>query len=133
MPVSPGFVYSNRDSSETITSNEPKFGVNIQKDHVNNGALIKGSVALVINIKTGYIALQFHIVFDDDFTTTSTMITNKLPDNRENIFNNHRELPQEEFQFIIEKQWKTLTDHSKGYRKLNNNSPSDQIEGANSC
>ena len=27
-----------------------------------------GSVALVLNIKTGYISSQFHIVFDNEFT-----------------------------------------------------------------
>ena len=55
----------------------------------------EGSVALVLNLKTGYISPQFHIVFDDDFTITTTMITNKLPDNWDNLFKNHRELPLE--------------------------------------
>ena len=93
---------------------------------------------------------------------SSVRITNKLPDSWDDIFKNHRELSPEEFQFGIVKQWKTLTDRSEGYckvnnnsptdrsevdckvnknsptdrsegdRKLNNNSPSDQIEGANS-
>ena len=39
------------------------------------------SVALVLNLKTGYISPQFHILFDDDFTTTTARIKNKLPDN----------------------------------------------------
>ena len=89
-----------------------------------------GSVALVLNIKTGYISSQFHIIFDDYFTTTLARTTNKLPYNWEDLFNNHRELPPEEFQFSIGKQWEKSTDRSEGDRVVKNNSPSDQIEGA---
>ena len=39
-------------------------------------------------------------------------ITNKLPDNWDGIFKNHHELPPNEFQFRIGKQWKTPTDCS---------------------
>ena len=44
-------------------------------------------------------------------------------------FQNHRELPPEEFQFSIGKQWKTPTDRSEGYRKEKNNSPTDSSDG----
>ena len=81
MPVSPGFGYSNRYSSEITTANEATFGVKTQTYHANNGAINTESVALDLNIKTGYISLQFYIVFGDEFTTTSTRITNKLSDN----------------------------------------------------
>ena len=80
------------------------FGIKIQKYHADNGDLNTGSVDLVLNIITGYIYPQFHIVFDDDFTKTSARITNKLPDNWDDLFNNHRELPLDEFQFSIGKQ-----------------------------
>ena len=46
-------------------------------------------------------------------------------------FQHRRELPPEEFQFSIRKQWKTLTDRQEGDRKVNQNSPSDQTEGEN--
>ena len=83
-----------------------------------------GSVALALNIKIEYISPRFHIAFDDNFTTTSTRITNKLPDNWGD--------PQpEEFQFSIRKQWKTPNDRSEGDHKVNKNSPSDQTEGDN--
>ena len=62
-----------------------------------------GSVALVLNIKPGYISPQFHIIFDEYFTTSYARISKKLPDNWDNLFNNHHELPPEEFQFIIGK------------------------------
>ena len=89
-----------------------------------------GSVALVLNIKTGYISPQFHIVFDDVLTTIIERITNKLPWNWDNIFKKHHELPPEEFQFIKRKQWKNLTDRSEEDLKVNNKSPSNQTEGA---
>ena len=129
MPVSPVFVYSNRDSSENTTANKAKLGVKIQKYHADNGALNTGSVALVLNIKTGYISPQFHIVFDDDFTTTFTRITQKIPDNRDNLFNDNFELTTEEFQLSIGKQSKPLTDRSEGDHPLNNNLPIDRSEG----
>ena len=91
-----------------------------------------GSVALVLNLKTGYISPQFHIVFDDDFTTTSARITNKLPDNWNELFKNNRELPSEEFQFKIGKQWNEPTDCSEGDRKDIQIPPSEQTEGATS-
>ena len=65
---------------------------------------------MLLNIKTGYISPQFHIAFDDDFRTEYGRITNKFSDNWDDIFKNHRELPPEELQFSIEKQWKTPTD-----------------------
>ena len=98
------------------------FGVKIKKYHAN-------SFALVPNIKTGYITPLFHIIFDDDFTITTTRITNKLPDNWDDIFKNHQQLPPEEFDFRIGKLCKTPTDLSKGDGKVNNNSPSDHSEG----
>ena len=52
-------------------------------------------------------------------------ITNKLPDNWDDLFRNHRELPPKDFQFRIGKQWKTSTYCSERDRKFNNNSPTD--------
>ena len=38
-----------------------------------------GSVALVLNFKTGYISPKFHIIFDIDFTTTTARIIKTNP------------------------------------------------------
>ena len=83
---------------------------------------------MVLKIKTGYISPQSHIIFENYFTITTARITNKLPDNWDDLFKNHRELPPEEFQFSIGKQWKNPTDHSEGDRKVNNNLPTDPSE-----
>ena len=73
-----------------------------------------GSVSLILDIKTGYMSKQLLIIFYDDITTTSARKTKKILDNWDDIFNNYRELPQEEFQFIIGKKWKFLTYRSGG-------------------
>ena len=77
----------------------------------------------------GYISLQFHVFFDENFTTTSARITNKPPENWDDLFKNHCELPHEKFQFSIEKQRTTPTDRSEGNHKVNHYSPSIQTEG----
>ena len=56
-------------------------------------------------------------------------ITNKLPDNCDNLLKNHCELPPKELQSSMGKQWKTPTDCSEGDCKVNNNSPTDCSEG----
>ena len=68
------------ESKHGVQQYAATLGVRIQHYHTNNGALNKGSIAQVLNIKTRYIFPQFHIFFDDDFTTTSARIKNKLPD-----------------------------------------------------
>ena len=40
-----------------------------------------GSVALVLNLKTLHISPQFHIVFDDNFTTVPHLLENEIPPN----------------------------------------------------
>ena len=54
-----------------------------------------GSVAMALNLKTGYISPQLHIVFDENFTTTSASITHKILDNWGIFFKNHCELTPE--------------------------------------
>ena len=58
----------------------------------------------------------------------SRPIKNKLPDNWDDIFKTHRELPPKEFQLSIGKQCKTPTECSEGDQKVNNNSPTDCSE-----
>ena len=55
-------------------------------------------------------------------------ITNKLPDNWDDLFKNYCDLPPKEFQLRIRKQCKTPTDCSEGDHKVNNKSPTDCSE-----
>jgi len=44
------------------------------------------NVPLVMNIKTGLVSPQYHVVFDDHFTTTQCLATNVLPANWKLLF-----------------------------------------------
>ena len=66
------------------------------------------------------------------FIIPTARITNKPPYDWDDLFKKHLEVPPEELQFSIWKRWKPPTHCSKGYRKVNNNSPYIQTEGANS-
>ena len=59
------------------------------------------NVAWVYNLKTKNISPQFHLVFDDNFTTCDTYKTDKLPDNWDNLYKNKRY----EMQFDNDNKW----------------------------
>jgi hypothetical protein len=51
-----------------------------------------GNVALVFNPKTGLISPQFHVVFDDEFTTVPYMERGEVPPHWHELFKQSREL-----------------------------------------
>ena len=55
---------------------EPRSRVGIYLGH---SPMHAGSVALVLNPKTGHVSLQYHVVFDDNFTTVQHMRDGNLP------------------------------------------------------
>ena len=40
-----------------------------------------GSVALVLNLKTGLVSPQYHLIFDDEFNTVNYLTTSTIPSN----------------------------------------------------
>lgn len=42
-----------------------------------------GNVSLVLNLRTGHVSPQFHVAFDDDFTTVDFIAQDSAPDNRQ--------------------------------------------------
>jgi hypothetical protein len=44
-----------------------------------------GSVALVLNSRTGQVSLQIHVVFDDLYSTVSYMEKSEVPPNWANL------------------------------------------------
>ena len=73
-------------------------------------------VGLIYNPKTGYISPQFHTVHDDNFSCTSCRTTNKLPNNWDYLFDNHRELSPDEFEHPLGPQWETPSKPSQSSR-----------------
>ena len=57
---------------------DPRSRVGIYLGHSPTHA---GSVALVLNPKTLYVSPQYHVVFDDHFTTVPSMRDGSIPDN----------------------------------------------------
>ena len=63
-----------------------------------------GSVALVLNPTTGLVSPQFHVVFDDNFSTVPFMIKGQVPDNWGYLYRYSRELATEQ-KFDLAKSW----------------------------
>jgi hypothetical protein len=55
---------------------EPRSRLGI---YVGHSPLHAGSVALVLNPRTGHVSPQFHVVYDDHFTTVPFMEKNEVP------------------------------------------------------
>ena len=66
---------------------DPRSRVGIYLGHSPKHAR---SVALVLNIATGHISPQYHLVFDDDFTTVQSMRVRKIPVNWEGLVTRQR-------------------------------------------
>ena len=44
------------------------------------------TVPLVLNLRSGLVSPQYHVVFDDRFTTVESRVRNKIPDNWDKLF-----------------------------------------------
>ena len=62
------------------------------------------NVALVLNPRTGLVSPQFHVVFDDDFTTVPHLRKGTMPPNWAQLVEGSREKVTEEF-YDISKTW----------------------------
>ena len=63
-----------------------------------------GNVALVFNPKTGLISPQYHVVFDDEFTTVPYMARSEVPPHWPELFKQSCELSTDE-QFELTMDW----------------------------
>ena len=54
------------------------------------------NVALVLNLKTGHISPQYHLVFDDGFSTVNSLRTDTEHDNWNDLVKDHTKLATEE-------------------------------------
>ena len=80
---------------------EPRSRLGIYVGHSPSHA---GTVALVLNPRTGHVSPQFHIIFDDLFTTVPSMNKNQLPPNWADLVENSRESVTDE-RFDLAKTW----------------------------
>ena len=59
--------------------------------YVGHSSLHDGSVALVRNLKTGLVSPQYHVVFDDDFSTVLSLRSGIIPKHWAQLVENSRE------------------------------------------
>eukprot|EP00978_Attheya_sp_CCMP212_P006292 scaffold14257_cov69-Attheya_sp.AAC.1 len=91
----PVFVLDSRLQSGAGTAPkwEPRSRTGVYLGHSPFHA---GSVALVLNTATGHVSPQYHVVFDDDFTTVASMRTGIIPSNWADLVSRSSELATDE-------------------------------------
>ena len=100
----PVFVLEAQNHSGLGTpKREPQSRVGVYLGHSPCHA---GSVALVLNLRTGHVSPQFHVIFDDDFTTIDYLASSTAPPNWDDLFKTFSELATDE-QFDLAERWKT--------------------------
>ena len=67
---------------------EPRSNAGV---YLGNSPHHAGNVALVLSLTTGLVSLQYHVVFDDDFSTVKFIHSNTEPTNWENLCKFHTE------------------------------------------
>jgi hypothetical protein len=100
---SPCFVFDSRLQSGIAGPPkwEPRSQLGIYVSHSPSHA---GSVALVLNHCTGHVSPQFHVVFDDLYSTVSYIEKSEVPPNWANLVENSREKVTEE-DYNLAKMW----------------------------
>ena len=72
--------------------------------YVGHSPCHAGSVALVMNPKTGLVSPQYHVVFDDDFSTVPHLRSGTVPENWAHLVQNLRERTVDGF-YDVTKTW----------------------------
>ena len=72
--------------------------------YVGHSPAHSGSVELVLNPKTGLVSPQYHVVYDDQFSTVHHMCDLKVPPNWPQLVKNSSELVTTE-QYDLTKTW----------------------------
>ena len=102
---------------------EPRSHAGIYLGHSPSHA---GSVALVLNLRTGHVSPQFHVVFDDEFSTVPYLSGETTPPNWDTLLNTSTEHTANNAD-ILSPTWlqqsPTLTTHSEGARVQNTHPP----------
>ena len=88
---------------------EPRSRIGIYLGHSPFHA---GSVALVFNPTTGLVSPQYHVVFDDNFSTVPYMNKGEVPDNWDELYKYSRELATDEDYDLAESWFRGQADDS---------------------
>jgi hypothetical protein len=80
---------------------EPRSRVGVYLGHSPYHAQ---SVALILNLSTGHVSPQYHLVYDDRFTTVPCLQLGTVPTNWPDLYSNNRKLITDE-NFQLSKDW----------------------------
>lgn len=64
--------------------------------YLRHSSVHAGNIALVLNLQTSHVSPQYHIVFDDEFTTAPYLQLEESPPNWIKLVNNHSKMVTEE-------------------------------------
>ena len=64
--------------------------------HVGRYPIYAGNVSLILNLSTGHVSSQFHVVFDETFSTVPSLKKRSVPASWDLIWENNRELATNE-------------------------------------
>ena len=85
----PIFVLEPRfQQGQKILKWEPRSHMGI---YLGNSPFHTQTVPLILNLWSGLVSPQYHVIYEDQFTSTTSMKTNKLPDNWKELFKEHRD------------------------------------------
>ena len=60
--------------------------------YVGRSPIHAGNISLILNLSTGHVSPQFHIVFDETFSAVTSLKDGSIPDSWKFIFENNREI-----------------------------------------
>ena len=97
--------------SKGVPKWEPRARLGIYVGRSPNHA---SNVALVLNPKTGLVSPQFHVVFDDDFTTVPHLLKGTVPPNWAKLVANSSERSTEQFYDLTKTWFEQIPDKTAG-------------------
>jgi hypothetical protein len=83
---------------------EPRSHVGVYLGHL---PLHANNVALILNLSTGHVSPQYHVVYDDTFSTVDSIRTEKVPPNWSTLCSTSQELAMDE-NFALLPDWTKL-------------------------
>ena len=86
------------------------------------------NVALVLNPKTGLVSPQYHVVFDDDFTTVPHLRKGTVPENWAKLVANSRERSTDEFLDLTKTSFEPEPDEAAGDEPTLTSNPADAAD-----
>ena len=92
----PVFVLNSKNQT-SLSGGTPKWSPKSRTGvYLGHSPVHTGNVALILNLLTGRVSPQYHIIFDDKFETVPYISSKKLPSIWEKLYRYQRELATEE-------------------------------------